>query len=95
MAAPARHGVDPARGAFGAGEGIHHGGLPDAGMAQEHGDLAVEVVPQLADGVAVEGVQVEDIGTTSKTMPEFPQIWASMISAGPAGADTVSTETSN
>lgn len=46
-------------------------------------------------GLAVEGVQVEDIATTSKTMPEFPQIWTSMLSAGPAAADTGSTETSN
>ncbi|MCA4132220.1 3-phosphoshikimate 1-carboxyvinyltransferase [Arthrobacter sp. M4] len=30
-------------------------------------------------GLAVEGVQVEDIATTSKTMPEFPQIWAAML----------------
>ncbi|MDQ4502009.1 3-phosphoshikimate 1-carboxyvinyltransferase [Sinomonas sp. ASV322] len=30
-------------------------------------------------GLAVEGVEVEDIGTTSKTMPEFPQMWARML----------------
>jgi 3-phosphoshikimate 1-carboxyvinyltransferase len=30
-------------------------------------------------GLAVEGVQVEDIATTAKTMPEFPELWASMI----------------
>lgn len=30
-------------------------------------------------GLAVEGVEVEDIATTAKTMPEFPQLWASMI----------------
>ncbi|MCM0614776.1 3-phosphoshikimate 1-carboxyvinyltransferase [Paenarthrobacter sp. TYUT067] len=30
-------------------------------------------------GLAVEGVQVEDIATTSKTMPEFPQMWAAML----------------
>ncbi|SEI53595.1 3-phosphoshikimate 1-carboxyvinyltransferase [Arthrobacter sp. yr096] len=30
-------------------------------------------------GLAVEGVQVEDIATTSKTMPEFPEIWARML----------------
>ena len=26
-------------------------------------------------GLAVEGVEVEDIGTTAKTMPEFPRLW--------------------
>jgi 3-phosphoshikimate 1-carboxyvinyltransferase len=30
-------------------------------------------------GLAVEGVQVEDIATTSKTMPEFPQMWGAML----------------
>jgi 3-phosphoshikimate 1-carboxyvinyltransferase len=29
-------------------------------------------------GLAVDGVEVEDIGTTSKTMPEFPQLWAAL-----------------
>ncbi|MCG2622649.1 3-phosphoshikimate 1-carboxyvinyltransferase [Arthrobacter sp. I2-34] len=33
-------------------------------------------------GLAVEGVQVEDIGTTSKTMPEFPELWRGMFEAG-------------
>jgi 3-phosphoshikimate 1-carboxyvinyltransferase len=33
-------------------------------------------------GLAVEGVQVEDIGTTSKTMPEFPELWRDMFEAG-------------
>lgn len=35
-------------------------------------------------GLAVEGVEVEDIATTSKTMPEFPQMWAAML-AGDSG----------
>ncbi|GAA3281657.1 3-phosphoshikimate 1-carboxyvinyltransferase [Paenarthrobacter aurescens] len=30
-------------------------------------------------GLAVEGVEVEDIATTSKTMPEFPQMWEAML----------------
>lgn len=30
-------------------------------------------------GLGVEGVQVEDVETTSKTMPDFPQRWARMI----------------
>lgn len=37
-------------------------------------------------GLAVEGVQVEDIATTSKTMPEFPQIWAAMLEQDSAGS---------
>ncbi|MNJ02277.1 3-phosphoshikimate 1-carboxyvinyltransferase [compost metagenome] len=39
-------------------------------------------------GLAVEGVQVEDIATTSKTMPEFPQMWAAMLQ--PTDADEAS-----
>ena len=30
-------------------------------------------------GLAVPGVEVEDIGTTSKTMPDFPQLWEAML----------------
>lgn len=32
-------------------------------------------------GLAVPGVVVEDIGTTSKTMPEFAALWADLVSA--------------
>ena len=30
-------------------------------------------------GLRVAGVQVEDIATTAKTLPEFPQLWAGML----------------
>jgi 3-phosphoshikimate 1-carboxyvinyltransferase len=30
-------------------------------------------------GLAVKGVEVQDIGTTAKTMPDFPQLWADML----------------
>ncbi|MFI2563257.1 3-phosphoshikimate 1-carboxyvinyltransferase [Paenarthrobacter sp. NPDC018779] len=39
-------------------------------------------------GLAVEGVQVEDIATTSKTMPEFPQMWESMLGRTPVEASS-------
>ena len=65
-----------------------------AGVVHSYADHRMATAGAIL-GLAVEGVQVEDIATTSKTMPEFPLIWASMMSAGPAGADTVSTETSN
>lgn len=35
-------------------------------------------------GLAVEGVQVENIGTTAKTMPEFPELWAAVASTATA-----------
>ena len=34
-------------------------------------------------GLRVPGVRVDDIGATSKTLPEFPQLWARML--GPGG----------
>ncbi|UZX03863.1 3-phosphoshikimate 1-carboxyvinyltransferase [Arthrobacter sp. CDRTa11] len=33
-------------------------------------------------GLAVEGVEVEDIATTAKTMPDFPALWADMLAQG-------------
>jgi 3-phosphoshikimate 1-carboxyvinyltransferase len=30
-------------------------------------------------GLRVAGVEVEDIGTTAKTLPDFPQLWADML----------------
>ncbi|MFC8038601.1 3-phosphoshikimate 1-carboxyvinyltransferase [Paenarthrobacter sp. NPDC057355] len=35
-------------------------------------------------GLAVEGVEVEDIATTSKTMPEFPEMWTRMLESATA-----------
>lgn len=33
-------------------------------------------------GLAVPGVEVDDIGTTAKTLPQFPELWAAMLGAG-------------
>jgi 3-phosphoshikimate 1-carboxyvinyltransferase len=65
-----------------------------AGVVHSYADHRMATAGAIL-GLAVEGVQVEDIATTSKTMPEFPHIWTSMLTAGPAAADTGSTETSN
>ncbi|ERG64708.1 hypothetical protein L332_09640 [Agrococcus pavilionensis RW1] len=35
-------------------------------------------------GLRVPGVEVDDIGATAKTIPEFPELWAGML-AGPGG----------
>ena len=37
-------------------------------------------------GLAVPGIEVEDIATTAKTMPDFPQLWESMLAQGTAGS---------
>lgn len=36
-------------------------------------------------GLAVPGVAVDDIEATAKTLPEFPDLWARMLGATPAG----------
>ena len=36
-------------------------------------------------GLRVPGVEVENVATTAKTLPEFPELWAAML-AGPAAA---------
>jgi 3-phosphoshikimate 1-carboxyvinyltransferase len=30
-------------------------------------------------GLKVVGVAVEDVGTTAKTLPDFPRMWADML----------------
>jgi len=35
-------------------------------------------------GLAIEGIRVENIATTAKTMPQFPQLWADMASTAKA-----------
>ena len=39
-------------------------------------------------GLAVPGIEVQDIATTAKTMPEFPQMWADMLAQGTASDGT-------
>jgi len=37
-------------------------------------------------GLAVDGVLIDDIGTTSKTLPQFPALWKRMLGFADAGA---------
>lgn len=39
-------------------------------------------------GLAVPGVVVDDIGTTAKTMPEFPILWQRMLDGTPGGTSS-------
>lgn len=59
-----------------------HGGLWRA-----HHDHRLATTGALL-GLAVPGVEVDDIGTTAKTMPEFPRLWQRMLdgSSGDAAA---------
>ena len=34
-------------------------------------------------GLAVPGLEIDDIATTAKTLPQFPELWASMLSDTP------------
>jgi 3-phosphoshikimate 1-carboxyvinyltransferase len=42
-------------------------------------------------GLAVPGVEVEDIATTAKTMPDFPQLWEAMLAQGAPGTAAAQT----
>jgi len=44
-------------------------------------------------GLAVPGVLVDDIATTAKTLPQFPQLWADLVRDPDEIATTVTTDT--
>ena len=37
-------------------------------------------------GLVVEGVEVDDIGTTAKTLPQFPELWRSLLGLDATGS---------
>ncbi|WP_298251526.1 3-phosphoshikimate 1-carboxyvinyltransferase [uncultured Arthrobacter sp.] len=45
-------------------------------------------------GLAVEGVEVENIGTTAKTMPDFPERWATVTGTHPPAGSPARAEPS-
>ncbi|MDQ5861099.1 MAG: 3-phosphoshikimate 1-carboxyvinyltransferase [Actinomycetota bacterium] len=57
-----------------------------AGVVHSYADHRMATAGAIL-GLAVPGVEVQDIGTTAKTMPEFPQMWADMLAQGAAAAD--------
>ncbi|GAA2004392.1 3-phosphoshikimate 1-carboxyvinyltransferase [Microbacterium ulmi] len=52
------------------------------GVWRAHHDHRLATTGALV-GLAVPGVVVDDIGTTAKTMPEFPQLWQRMLDGTP------------
>jgi 3-phosphoshikimate 1-carboxyvinyltransferase len=44
-------------------------------------------------GLAVEGVVVDDIATTAKTLPQFPQLWADLVRDPDEVIMTITTDT--
>jgi 3-phosphoshikimate 1-carboxyvinyltransferase len=55
-----------------------------AGIVHSYADHRMATAGAIL-GLAVRGVEVQDIGTTAKTMPDFPQLWEAMLAQGPAG----------
>ena len=73
---------------------IIHPATLHAGVVHSYADHRMATAGAIL-GLAVEGVQVEDIATTSKTMPEFPQMWEAMLQHGTGDDETVTSEASN
>jgi 3-phosphoshikimate 1-carboxyvinyltransferase len=57
-----------------------------AGVVHSYADHRMATAGAIL-GLAVPGIEVQDIATTAKTMPEFPQMWADMLAQGPAAGD--------
>lgn len=49
-----------------------------AGLWRSYADHRMATAGAIV-GLRVDGVEVEDIGTTAKTLPDFPQMWADML----------------
>jgi 3-phosphoshikimate 1-carboxyvinyltransferase len=49
-----------------------------AGVWQSYADHRMATAGAIV-GLRVPGVEVEDIGTTAKTLPDFPQMWAELV----------------
>jgi 3-phosphoshikimate 1-carboxyvinyltransferase len=60
-----------------------------AGVVHSYADHRMATAGAIL-GLAVPGVEVENIATTAKTMPDFPQLWEAMLAQGTA-ADEDST----
>lgn len=60
-------------------EGLPTGGLSAAALETYHDHRMATFAAIL--GLAVPGLQVINVGTTAKTMPDFPQMWKAMLGA--------------
>ena len=70
-------------GALGRGCRESVAGGPKGGVVHSYADHRMATAGTIL-GLAVAGVEVEDIATTAKTMPDFPQLWEAMLAQGPA-----------
>ena len=60
-----------------------------AGVWRAHHDHRMATTGALI-GLAVPGIEVDDIGTTAKTLPQFPQLWRAMIHGDDVSASLAS-----
>lgn len=56
-----------------------------AGVVHSYADHRMATAGAIL-GLSVEGVEVEDIATTGKTMPDFPKLWSGMLEQGAEGS---------
>ncbi|XAS66144.1 3-phosphoshikimate 1-carboxyvinyltransferase [Micrococcaceae bacterium Sec5.7] len=61
-----------------------------AGVVHSYSDHRMATAGAIL-GLAVQGIEVQDIATTAKTMPDFPQLWAGMLAQG-SGQDQSEAE---
>lgn len=62
-----------------------------AGVWHSYADHRIATTGALI-GLVVEGIEVEDIACTSKTLPQFPELWHAMLGLGtaqPSGGDVL------
>jgi 3-phosphoshikimate 1-carboxyvinyltransferase len=59
------------------------------GLWHSYGDHRMATAGAII-GLAIDGVEIEDIGTTAKTLPEFPLLWRDLVHPRPASIDPFS-----
>lgn len=59
------------------------------GLWHSHEDHRMATTGALI-GLAIDGVDIDDIGTTAKTLPEFPALWRELVHPRPASVDPFS-----
>ena len=49
-------------------------------MRKKKGEMSLNIVIAAVIGLVVSGIEVDDIKTTSKTLPDFEKMWAHLVS---------------
>ncbi|MBX3067436.1 MAG: 3-phosphoshikimate 1-carboxyvinyltransferase [Cryobacterium sp.] len=59
------------------------------GLWHSYGDHRMATAGAII-GLAIDGIEIEDIETTAKTLPEFPSLWRQLIHPEPVSVDPLS-----